>query len=352
MDYALPEDAKLLQMNVRKFVYEELIPLERELPETEHVDDIPGPIRERLQRRTREMGLWLLGVPEEYGGPGLSMLELCVVWQETSKAAILPNRGESIFGPDPGPILFECNEEQRPRFLQPVLQGEKRTCFAQTEPDAGSDPAGMKTRAVKEGDHWVLNGRKRFITNAHKADFAQVFAVTDPQKRARGGITCFLVDMKAPGVKLEKCWDLMMADRPGEISFQDVQVPETDVLGGVGRGFQLGQKWISVGRLHQCAKALGIAERSLEMAARYAKIRVTFGQPLAERQAVQWMLADSYVEMHATRLMLYEAAWKHDQGQDIRTEAYMAKLYGVEMVNRVVDRAIQIHGGIGLSREL
>ena len=281
------------------------------------------------------------------------MLARCVIAEEVSRSVALPFRSIELFGPEVRPVLFHCDAEQKERFLYPVIRGEKRVCFAQTEPDAGSDPAGMRTRAVCDGDHFILNGTKRFITGAGSADYAQVMAVTDPEKRAHGGITCFIVDMKSPGVTLERQWHTMMGDAPWEIVFNNVRVLATDVIGKVGEGFSLAQKWITDGRIRgHGARPVGIAQRALDMMIEYAQNRVTFGVPLAERQAVQFMIADSIMELHAARLMVYECAWRSDLGEDVRDLSYMVKITCAEMAGRVVDRAIQVHGGVGLTKDL
>jgi acyl-CoA dehydrogenase len=298
------------------------------------------------------MGLWMLDVPEEYGGAGLGLLARCVIAEELFRSVAVPFRNNEIFGPEVRPVLFHCNEEQRERFLKPVLKGEMRVCFAQTEPDAGSDPAGMRTRAARDGDDFILNGTKRFISGAGRANFGQVMAVTDPEKGARG-VTCFMVDMKSPGVLLDRQWPTMMGDAPWQIVFENVRVPAANIIGKVGEGFSLAQKWISEGRIRgHGARCLGIAGRALDMMMDYSQNRVTFGRPLADRQAVQFMIADSAMELHATRLMVYECAWRHDRGEDVRDLSYMVKVMATEMVGRVVDRSIQVHGGVGLTKDL
>ncbi len=351
MDFNLPEELKMLKETVGKFVDRELIPLEREFrPEGE---DMPEHLLRPLQEKAKAMGLWLLDVPEEYGGAGLDLLSRCVIMEEVARTVVLPFRYTTVFGPEVRPVLFYCNEEQKDRFLYPVIRGERRICFAQTEPDAGSDPASMKTRAIKDGDHYILNGTKRFITGAAQSDYAQVIAVTDPQKGARGGVTCFIVDMKAPGVTLERVWPTMMGDMPGQILFEDARVPAANIIGGLGQGFSIAQKWIEEGRIRgHGARPVGIAQRALDMMIEYSKDRVTFGRPLSDRQAIQFMIADSAMELHACRLMVYECAWRHDQGEDVRQLSYMTKIMCAEMASRVVDRSIQVHGGVGLTKDL
>ena len=349
MDFNLPEELQMLKDTVRKFVDKELIPIEMHTIENM---ELKPDIRERLEKKTKEMGLWMFDVPEEYGGGGLGSLAQVLVWEELSRTVALPSRGQGIFGPEVRPILYALNPEQKKRFMDPVLRGEKKLCFMQTEPDAGSDPASMKTRAVRQGDYYIINGTKRFITGAGDADIGQLMAVTDPAKGAHGGISCFMVDMKTPGLTLVTRYKTMMGEEPWHITFDDMKVPAENLVGKEGEGFKLAQKWLGIGRLKHGARALGVAERCIEMGASYSKQRITFGKPLSERQGITFKLADSYVELHAARLMVYQAAWKNDQKQDIRNEAYMAKLFADEMSFRVVDRVLQIHGGIGLTLDL
>jgi len=339
----------MLKDTVRKFVDKELIPIEMQ---TQENNELKPEIRERLEKKTKEMGLWMFDVPEGYGGGGLGSLAQVVVWEEMSRTCALPSRGQGIFGPEIRPILYALNDDQKKRFFDPILRGEKKLCFMQTEPDAGSDPGSMKTRAVRQGDYYVVNGSKRFITGAGHADFGQLMAVTDLAKGSHGGISCFMVDMKSPGISLVTKYKTIMGEEPWEIAFDDLKVPVENLVGKEGDGFKLAQRWLGIGRLKHGARALGVAERCIEMGSSYAKQRVTFGKPLSERQAIQWKLADSFVELHAARLMVYQAAWKNDQNQDIRNEAYMAKLFADEMSFRVVDRVLQIHGGIGLTLDL
>jgi acyl-CoA dehydrogenase len=349
MDFELPEELRLLKENIRRFVDRELIPLEREV-----VNDIK--LQKDLPRRLRDkveaLGLWLFDVPEEFGGLGLGMMAKVVVWSEVSRTTALPARYVEIFGPPVSPILYTLEGDARENYLLPVIRGEKKSCFAQTEADAGSDPAAMRTTAVRDGDGYVINGVKRFITNADEADFAQVFAVTDPEKRARGGITGFLVDMNTPGVKVTASYDLMIDDRPCEVVFNNVRVPVGNRIGKEGEGFKHAQSWINSGRIRHGARSLGVIERCLELGKSYAKQRKTFGAYLADRQAIQWPLIDMYMDAHKLRLMLYHAAWRFDRGEDCREDAFMVKIFGDERSFAAADRCMAIHGGIGLSKEL
>ena len=349
MDFTLPEELRLLKDNLRRFVNAEMIPVERETCEN---DELKPEWRDKFQKRAKELGIWMMEVPEEYGGMGLGVMPRVVVWEELARTVALPARGDSIMGPTVRAILYDLEGEMKEKYLLPVLRGEKRACFAQTEPDAGSDPGSMRTTAVRDGDQYVINGVKRFISGANKSQFAQVMAATDRSKGSHGGISCFLVDMDTPGVKITARYQTMMGDRPCEIVFDNARVPAGNRVGGEGEGFKMGQKWLGVGRIKHGARALGVAERCLEMATSYAKQRVTFGKPLSERQAIQFMLVDSYVELHAARLMVYQAAAKADAGEDNRVEAYVSKSYADEMAFRVADRCMQIHGGIALTTDL
>ena len=349
MDFELPEELRLLKENIRRFVDRELIPLEREV-----VNDVTlqKELPKRLRGKVEALGVLGYDIPEEFGGLGLGMMAKVIVWSEVSRTTALPARGMSIFGPPVSPILYKLEGQARENYLIPVIRGEKRACFAQTEADAGSDPAAMRTSAVRDGDHYMINGVKRFITGADEADFAQVFAVTDAEKRSRGGISGFLVDMNTPGVKVAASYDLMVDDKPCEIVFENVRVPATNLIGKEGDGFGLAQSWINSGRIRHGARSLGVIERCLELATAYAKQRKTFGAPLAQRQAIQWPILDMHMDAHKLRLMLHHAAWKFDRGEDCREEAFMVKIFGDERSFWAADRCMQIHGGMGLSKEL
>ena len=350
MDFTLPEELRMLRENLRRYVDREMIPVERET--TTEDEELKPEWLAKYEKGMKDLGLYMFDIPEAYGGQGLGIMARCIIWEELARTVALPARHASITGPSVRAILFELNDALKERFLYPVLRGEKHACFGQTEPDAGSDPGSMRTTAVRDGDDYVINGVKRFITGAHKADFIQLMAATDRAKGSRGGISCFLIDMDTPGIKITARYKTMMGDRPCEIVFDNVRVPAAQRVGEEGEGFKFGQKWLGVGRLHHGARALGVAERCLEMASSYAKQRVTFGKPLSERQAIQFMLVDSYVELKAARLMVWEAACKMDKGEEVRNDCYIAKMYADEMAFRVADRCMQIHGGIALTTDL
>src|SRR5712671_3429577 len=231
MDFELPEEVRLLRDTVRKFVDRELIPIEMHSMEG---PDLKPEFKASLEAKARELGLWLLDTPAEFGGQGLPLLALAVVWEEVHRSIALPNRGDGVFGPSPRPILLRLPEKMKERYLYPILRGEKSAAFAQTEPEAGSDPGRMKTRAVRDGDHYVINGYKRFISHVKGADFLQLVAATDPKKGSRGGLTVFLVDMDASGVSIAGKAVHMMGDVTYEIAFDDVKVPVENRIGNEG----------------------------------------------------------------------------------------------------------------------
>jgi acyl-CoA dehydrogenase len=349
MDFNLPEELQMLKDNLRRFVDTELIPIEREtMVENEMKPDVMA----ALQEKAKALGLWMFDVPEEFGGLGLGSLARVVMWEELSRSIALPSRNSALFGPRISAILYFLNDEQKERYLYPSLRGEKVSCFAQTEPEAGGDPGGMRTTAVRDGDHYVINGHKRFITGAHKSDFIQVVAATDREKGSRGGLTVFMVDKGTPGMNLLRQQELMVGDRPWEILFEDCRVPVENRVGEEGDGMKAAQGWLTDGRLRHGARGAGVIERCLELACGYASQRKTFGALLSSRQSVQNMIVDMYQNLHQLRLMVYNAAWREDQGEDIRKESYICKYFGDEMSFHAADRCMQIHGGMGLTTDL
>lgn len=349
MDFTLPEELQMLKDNLRRFVDTELIPIERETNDGTRF--LPG-VKEKLEEKAKGLGLWLFDVPEEYGGLGLGHLSKAVMWEEIARTIAVPARNASIFGPRVSPILYTLNDEQKERFLYPVIRGEQTCCFCQTEPEAGGDPGGMRTTAVRQGDNYIINGHKRFITGAGDAEFAQVVTATDREKGSRGGLTVFLVPMDTPGITKLRQQDLMIADKPWEILFENVVVPIENRIGEEGDGMRAAQSWLTEGRLRHGARGVGVIERCLQLGASYANQRSTFGARLATRQTIQNMLVDMYQNMHQLQLMVYNAAWRADAGMDVRKQSYMCKYFGDEMSFKAADRCMQIHGGMGLTKDL
>jgi acyl-CoA dehydrogenase len=337
-----------LRARARRFVDEELIPHERELSQWVA---LPAEWRARLEHAARAAGLWNINTPAEYGGPGLGMRGRVAIWEELGRTIALPPRNRCVMGPEVSPILFHLDAEQRREYLEPVLRGEKIACFAQTEPDAGGDPAAMTTTARREGDAYVIDGRKHLIGFVDEADFIQLFATTDLSKGVRG-ISAFLVPIGTPGVRIVRQMTTMMRDRPFELSFENVRIPAALRIGDEGRGFAYAQAWITEGRLlRHAARGIGVIERCLELATAYAARRSTFGSPLAERQSIQWMIVDMYVSLRQLRQMTYDVAERYDRGEDVRFDSYICKFTGDEAAFAATDRCLQIYGGIGLTTD-
>ncbi|HKN98849.1 MAG TPA: acyl-CoA dehydrogenase family protein [Pseudonocardiaceae bacterium] len=347
MDFTLSTEEKEVRDWVRTFVRREIMPLEQDVLRRERSGE-PGLSQAELaalQAKAREAGFWGVQTPTEYGGMGLSAVMTALLEVELGRSFV-PFR----FGGAADNILFHANEEQKRRYLIPTIEGERRSCFAITEPGAGSDAKNIRTSAVRDGTDWLITGEKTFITGGNEADFTMVFAVTDKEKGANGGVTCFLVD-RDMGWKSEPI-PTMGQWGPAALIFDNVRVPQENILGELGRGFELAMQWIGRGRYLLPARALGACERLVEMAVEQAKTRVTFGEPIANRQAIQWMLADSAVEIEALRWLVLHAAWQVDSGLDSRQAQSMAKLFGGVKANEIVDRVLQIHGGMGYTREL
>ncbi|MDM4719275.1 acyl-CoA dehydrogenase family protein [Micromonospora sp. WMMA1363] len=348
MDFALSDEQRAVRDTARDFIRREVMPLEQELLRREraHRPGLErGELRE-LQLKARRFGFWALATPAEYGGMELPAVTQSLIWTELGRSFV-PFR----FGGEADNILFHATAEQQKEFLVPTIEGERISCFAITEPGAGSDAANIRLSARRDGDDWILDGEKTFITNGNDADFAIVVAVTDREKDVRdGGATAFLVD-RAMGWRSEFI-PTMGEGGPASLLFDGVRVPHRNILGEVGQGFALGMEWIGKGRYTIPSHALGIAERALQMAIDHANSRETFGAKIGTNQAIQWMIADSETELEAARWLVLRAAWTVDAGLDPRHASSMAKLYGAGMVNRVVDRVLQIHGGMGYTREL
>jgi alkylation response protein AidB-like acyl-CoA dehydrogenase len=348
VDFSLSDEEKAIRDTARAFIRNELLPLEPEVLRRERAHR-PGLDRaelRELQLKARKFGFWGLSTPPEYGGMALPAVVQSLIWTELGRTFV-PFR----FGGEADNILYYANDDQRRDYLLPTIEGERISCFAITEPGAGSDAANIRLSARRDGEDWVLNGEKTFITNGNDADFAIVVAVTDrDQGTHRGGTTAFLVDREM-GWRSEFI-QTMGEGGPASLVFADVRVPHRNILGELGQGFELGMRWIGKGRYLIPSHAVGIAERALRMAVDYANTRETFGRTIGTNQAIQWMIADSETELEAARWLILRAAWTVDQGLEPRHASSMAKLYGAGMVNRVVDRVLQIHGGLGYTREL
>ncbi len=351
MDLNLSDEEREIREWVRTFVRKEIMPLEQEVLARERRNErgLKEEELEALQDKAKQSGFFGVHTPEEYGGMGLGAVMNALVEVELGRSFV-----QFKFAGDADNILYFANEEQRKRYLVPTINGERKSCFSITEPGAGSDARAIRTSAVREGDEWVINGEKTFITGGNEADFTMVFAVTDPEKHREGrsseSVTCFLVD-REQGWKSEYI-DTMGEWGPASLVFDDVRVPHSAILGEEGKGFELAMRWIGKGRYLLPARALGACERLVEMGMEHARNRVTFGKPIADRQAIQWMIADSAVEIEALRWLVLSAAWQVDAGLDSRQAQSMAKLYGGVRANEIVDRVLQMHGGMGYTREL
>jgi len=357
MDFAVPPELAEVRASFLAFIDREVRPVEErfrtELQEdrwTDEMRDAAGVLR----RKSAEIGYYGAHLPEEVGGWGLSTLGYTLLVEAGSQTGM--RFTTAVLGPPnpeaPTRLLLEAAPELQKKYLVPLVKAEKTMCFALTEPEAGSDAQAIRTRAIRDGDHFVLNGTKHFITNGAQADFAIVFAVTDPEKKAQGGITAFIVDKGTPGFSVGKNQRTMAGDTSQvELIFNDCRVPATNIVGTEGFGFYAAMKFLNTGRAYIGALCLGIAEYCVRIATEYAKDRKTFGKPIGKYQAVQWMLADSAVEIEAARWMTYRLAWLCDQGEEPMRESSMVKLYNTEMVNRVADRAVQIFGGMGYLAE-
>ena len=351
MDLTLSEEEREIREWVRTFVRREIMPLEPEVLARERRNErgLRAEELKALQDEAKESGFFGVHTPEEYGGMGLGAVMNALVEVELGRSFV-----QFKFGGDADNILYSANDAQKERYLLPTIAGERKSCFAITEPGAGSDARAIRTTARRDGDAWVVSGEKTFITGGDQADFTMVFAVTDPDLHREGrtdeSVTCFLVD-RDMGWKSEHI-DTMGEWGPASLVFDDVRVPHENILGEEGKGFALAMQWIGKGRYLLPARALGACERLVEMGMEHARNRVTFGQPIAERQAIQWMVADSATEIEALRWLVLAAAWQVDAGLDSRQSQSMAKLYGGVKANEIVDRVLQMHGGMGYTREL
>jgi alkylation response protein AidB-like acyl-CoA dehydrogenase len=352
MDLEPTEEQRMIVETVRRFVRDEIVPLEGDLDPD--ADQLHPEDRDRLIAMVKDMGFYGLDIPEEYGGPGVDLVTRTLMAIEMAQhRAGLYAPCYGVFGGAGLAQLYEANEDQKERYLYPMLRGEKRGFFGLTEPSGGSDPArAIQTTAVKDGDDWVLNGGKIFISGADRADFGITFARTDPGQ-GRNGITCFIVDTDMPGFHVRRIvHTLRSTSYATELQYDNLRVPAANVLGEVNRGFAIANDRLSRQRIPYAAGCIGIAVKAQEMAIAYSKQRETFGDVLASRQAIQWMIVDNEIDIRTSRWLTLAAADKAERGEPFRTEAAMAKLVASEAGGRVVDRAIQVHGGYGVTKDL
>jgi acyl-CoA dehydrogenase len=357
VDFSIPDEYRELLKSFRSFLDREVAPVEDRFRTQIQEDEFTGQMKEEglgLRRKSAGLGFYAAHMPESVGGWGLSNLGYTLLVEEGGKSGL--RFASFVLGPPnpeaPTPILMELASHLHAKYVEPLVRAETTMCFALTEPEAGSDAQSIRTTARLEGDEWILNGRKHFITNGAHADVAVVFAVTDPEKRAGGGITALLVERDAPGFVVGRKQKTLAGDtNQAELIFEDCRVPKENVVGEVGFGFQSAMKFLNGGRAYIGALCVGIADYLVRICTEFAKERQTFGKPIGKYQAIQWMLADSALEVHAARLMTYHLAWLVDQGEYPIKESSMVKLNNTEMVNRVADRAVQIYGGMGLLTE-
>lgn len=342
MNFQFDEEILLLKASVRDFIQNEV---ESVAMRIEEEDQIPQNIFEM----SKQLGLFGLSIPEKYGGLGIGMVGKCAIYEEIGQTH---NGYTTLIGAHTGigtvGIVEFGSEEQKKKYLPAMARGEKIGAFALTEPNAGSNAANLKTSAIKIGDKYILNGTKHYITNATEADIFTVMAVTDPTRGARG-ITAFIVEKDFPGFQIGAVERKMglKGSHSAEIILEDCEVPVENVLGQEGQGYINALKILTNGRAGLAARNLGSSQKLLDMAITYALERTQFDVPIIEHQAVAHMLAEMAVEIEALRSFTYRVAWMVDQGQNVIKEAAMLKLYGSEVYNRVADKALQVHGGLG-----
>lgn len=353
MDFQLAEEHQMLKDLVAKFVRDQLIPLEPAVLARDAAGEsiaLTAEERAPIDKVSRELGLWGLDAPEDVGGADLPMVAMVGVYEEMGRTVtpyVLPPDSPNL-----RMLMATVNEEQRIQYLAPYVAGEAISAIAISEPGAGADPAGMITKAVRDGDDWVINGRKIWISKAKEADFTVTMAVTDPAKGARGGISAFLVDKGTPGFNVLRAIPMIGGQVTYEVVYEDCRIPASKLLGKEGQGFAPMQTRLSTRRLQMGIWGYTLAQRALDMMIEHAGQRETFGAKLADRQAIQWWVADASTRIHAARLMAYDIAWKLDQGRDVRVEISMLKVFGTELGWEVIDQAMQAFGAMGMTKEL
>jgi len=350
MEFSLSNEQEMIIDTVRSFVEQELYPHEDEVEKTNHIDT---GLAESIKQKAINLGLYATNMPVEYGGGGLDTLTLCLLEKELGKA----NFGLQYIVARPSNILMACKDEQIDKYLVPTIRGEKVDCLAMTEPNAGSDVRSMKCRAERDGEYFVINGSKHFISHADMADYVILFVASGVEETSRGAkkkITSFLVDMGTPGFSVETGYNSVSHRGYHNfiLNFDNCRVHESQVLGEVDHGFDIANEWLGATRLSVAAMCLGRAERALQIATEWAATREQFGQTIGKFQGVSFKLADMSMELQAAELLTLRAAWNDSQGKMTNSDAAMAKLKATEMLAMVSDEAIQILGGMGLMDEL
>lgn len=347
--WELPEELRMVRDTARRFMKNDVCPQEEKLPHD--AVEMPLPMLEPLRNKARQMGLWAYRSPVEHGGAGLNLLGQAVVAEEAARCRMglyVPACG--TIGSDPPNAVFLGSKFQIEKYALPAVANGNKCFVAISEPSGGADPGrSIRTRAEKKGDRYLLNGQKMWITGAEGADWGLVFARTGAG--GRGGITCFIVDGNSKGMTT-RVIPVIRAFAPYEVFFDDVEVPEENRLGDEGQGFAMCEKWLVEGRIPYSAATIGVAQAALQIATEYSKTRETFGSKLSDKQAIQWMIADSEMELRAARLLTWQAAWRADLGHNPKVESSIAKVISTETAGRVIDRAVQIMGGLGVSKAL
>lgn len=353
MDFELSEEHRMLKDLVARFVRDELLPLEPKVLEREAGGGglgIGEAERKRLDDVSRELGLWGLDAPEDIGGSDLPAVAMVGVNEELGRSVTpytLPPDSPNL-----RMMMATVTDRQREAYLAPYVRGETISAIGISEPGAGGDPMSMSTRAVRDGDDWVINGRKIWISRAEEADFTILMAITNRKDGARPQISAFLVDGDNPGFKVLRKIPMIGGAATYEVALEDCRVEGWKLLGQEGAGFAPMQIRLGTRRIEMASWSIGMAQRALDMMIEYAPQRKTFGVPLSERQAIQWWVSDAATQIHAARLMTYHCAWKLDRGQDVRNEISMIKAFTTEMAYEVVDHAMQMFGAMGMTKEL
>jgi alkylation response protein AidB-like acyl-CoA dehydrogenase len=349
MDFSFTEEQTMLREMVHKFVDNELKPVAQRIDKEHNVDLV-----KEVFKKGAELGLMGIPFPEAYGGAGFGETGYCILLEELSRgcASTTVTVGAHI-GLAGTSIFLGGTEEQKQKYLAPLARGEKIGAYALTEPGAGSDAASIQLSAKRDGDHYVLNGTKLWITNGDIADTVVVYAVTDPALKARGGITAFIVEAASPGFSANRIQDKMglRGSATAELVFQEVRVPKENVLGEIGKGFVIAMQTLDESRLSLAAGCIGAAKELISMSVDFSKKRVAFGQPIAQFQAIQFMIAEMAAETFQMESIVYRTAWMYDQGKKIPREGAICKMFCSEALDRIVDKAVQIHGGNGFMGE-